>query len=859
MKRLVVIDGKSVFYRGYYAMGALSTSDGTPTGGVYGFAAIAMELVKKLNPDKVVVACDKAKTSVSKRIAIYPEYKAGRVKPPEDFFAQIPLLRELVEALGWYFCEIDDYEADDIIGTLARQVTLTGLAITPNDSLSEARSSSPSSRVSAANTRQQPPYPPTKEHSARQPWEMYIISSDLDMLQVVDKNVKMYRLLKGFSELEEIDIEAVEKKYGIEKRQFLDLKALKGDNSDNIPGVPGIGEKGAVKLLNEFGTLEGVYENLDRIPGATRKKLEAGKDSAFMSKQLAKIMTDAPVKLEEIPELVVDTPRILAALRKLEFRSLERKFLKLKNEAFQSQHSASSEDALLSRRMPNTSPSATPPSSHSATSEKLQSSLSLPGDTIFSFDIKGLMHRNEAVAKKILKGAKFYDLGQGKFLLNPLARKDEEENATLFQDDEKEMTEEYFRQEEEFKKYPKLKRVFTQLDMPLIPILYKIEKKGMKIDFEHFKKLEKEYEEYVGKLTNEIYTLAGTDFNINSTIQLSYILFTQLGLPTKGIKKTQRGYSTGAKELEKLKDLHPIVPKIIEYREAAKLLSTYITPLPSLADIEGRVHTTFTQDVTATGRLSSLNPNLQNIPTRTEEGKKIREGFVVDPGKVMISADYAQFELRLAAALSGDEELIQDFNSGTDIHTKTAAQVYKIPMEDVTKDQRRMAKVVNFGIIYGMSAKGLADATGMSFMEAKEFVEHYMELRRPIGNKMKEYLEKAKNEGFVETYFGRRRPTPDVRSANFIVRMGAERAAQNMPIQGTEADLMKLAMIRLDKELPKEAEMIMQVHDSIMVETTPEKAEEVKEIMKRVMEGVAPEFKVRLMVDVKEGKNWGEV
>ncbi|MBR3204635.1 hypothetical protein IKF81_03060 [Candidatus Saccharibacteria bacterium] len=839
MKRLVVIDGKSVFYRGYYAMGALSTSEGTPTGGVYGFAAIAMELVKKLNPDKVAVAWDKAGTSITKRKAIFEDYKAGRVKPPEDFFAQIPLLQELIKALGWGFVEIDEYEADDIIGTLARETVLS------------LKNHSPEGASDVDS----------------QPWEMFIISSDLDMLQVVDENVKMYRLLKGFSELEEIDISAIEKKYGIEKSQFLDLKALKGDSSDNIPGVPGIGEKGAVKLLNEYGTLEGVYENIDKIKGATKKKLEEGKESAFMSKKLAEIMTDAPVKIEDIPDLEIDVPRILEEFRKLEFKSLERKFLKWKKEGFLESREAknafwdaendseeSEQQSLVSGRFEEKE-------GLEGVSEGAKANFSgeLPEDTIFSFDIKGLMHKNEKIAKKILSGAKYYDLGQGRFLLNPLARKTETETEELFTDDKEEMTREYFRQQEEFSKYPKLKRVFLQLDLPMIPVLYKMEKRGMRIDFGYFKELQKEFEDYVGKLTAEIYELAGTDFNINSTIQLSYILFTQLELPTKGIKKTQRGYSTGVKELEKLKDLHPIIPKLIEYREAAKLLNTYIIPLPNLADIEGRIHTTFTQDVTATGRLSSVNPNLQNIPTRTEEGKKIRTGFVSEEGKILISADYAQFELRLAAALAGDEDLIRDFNDGVDIHTKTAAEVYKIPMSEVTKAQRRLAKVVNFGIIYGMSAKGLADATGMSIGEAKEFVEKYFQLRRPIQNRLNSYLQQAREEGFVETYFGRRRPTPDVKSSNFLVRMGAERAAQNMPIQGTEADLVKLAMIRLDEELPEGAEMVMQVHDSVMVEVSPEKAEETKEVLKRVMEGVAPEFGVKLEVDISEGKNWGEV
>ena len=821
MKRLVVIDGKSVFYRGYYAMGNLATSEGVATGGVYGFAAIAMELVRKLQPDKVVVAWDKAGTSTRKRKEIYPDYKAGRVKPPEDFFAQIPLLRELVEALGWAFVECDDYEADDIIGTLAFQATHSASSA---DALLAQRMSNTSSSATPASSHSTP--------SENPEYEVIIISSDLDMLQVVDENVKMYRLLKGFSELEEIDVKAVEEKYGIRKEQFLDLKALKGDASDNIPGVPGIGEKGAVKLLNEFESLDGIYNNIDKITSATRKKLEEGKESAYMSYRLAKIMVDAPIELAQIPELRIDGKKIIDELRKLEFRSLERKF----------------SDVLSADE-----------TSEKDEEKELKIEEKLPGDRIFSFDIKGLMHRDGETAEKILGGAKFYDLGQGRFLLNPLMRKTTGEQGTLFGDDPEEMREEYARQEEEFEKLPRVKWVFENLDLPLIPVLYKIERKGMKLDREYFRELEGAYAAQVEKLTGEIYELAGQQFNVNSPVQLAEILFGKLGLPTKGIKKTQRGYSTGAKELEKLKDLHPLIPKLMEYREAAKLLTTYIIPLPQLADGEGRVHTTFTQDVTATGRLSSVNPNLQNIPTRTEEGRKIRGGFVADEGKVIVSADYAQFELRLAAAMSGDKALMEDFNKGVDIHTKTAAEVYGISMSEVTKNQRREAKVVNFGIIYGMSAKGLADATGMTLTEAQEFERQYFELRKPIREKLDAYLEQARTQGFVETYFGRRRPTPDVKSANFMVRTGAERAAQNMPIQGTEADLMKLAMIRLDERLPAGAEMIMQVHDSVMVECEEEQAKEVAEIMKEVMENVAPELGVKLSVDTKIGKRWSEV
>ena len=798
MKRLVVIDGKSVFYRGYYAMGALSTSDGTPTGGVYGFAAIAMELVKKLNPDKVVVAWDKAGgTAIARRKEIYSEYKAGRTKPPEDFYTQIPLLRDLIDALGWGFVELDGYEADDIIGTLADQVSKAW----------------------------------QKQEQPSRLYEMSIISSDLDMLQVVGEHVKMYRLLKGFSELEELDVPAVEAKYGIRQAQFLDLKALKGDASDNIPGVPGIGEKGAVKLLNEYGSLDGIYDNINNITGSVQQKLVDGKESAYMSYKLAKMMLDAPIKLEEMPDLMIDKERIVDALRNLEFRSLERRFMK---------------DLSDVETKPN---------------QEVEAEVNdeaLPSDIIFSFDIKALMHRDEKIAKRILDGAEFYDLGQGRFLLNPLERKSDEQTS-LFADVPEEMRAEYNRQKQEFSKNPKLYKVLVELDFPMIPVLYKIEKRGMKIDREYFEKMRVEYEWYVERLATEVYMAAGTEFNINSPIQLSDVLFGKLALPAKGIKKTQRGYSTGAKELDKLKDLHPVIPKLMEYREAAKLLSTYILPLPQLADEQDRVHTTFTQNVTATGRLSSINPNLQNVPTRTEEGKKIRGGFVVDEDKVLISADYAQFELRLAAVLSGDEKLIEDFNNGVDIHTKTAAEVYHVPMDEVTKDQRRLAKVVNFGIIYGMSAKGLADATGMSIQEAKEFEDRYFALRKPIADKLKSYLEQARSQGYVETYFGRRRPTPDVKSPNFVVRMGAERAAQNMPIQGTEADLMKVAMIRLDGKLPKGAEMIMQVHDSIMVECKPDVMEETKKVLKEVMEGVAPELGVKLEVDVKDGHRWSEV
>lgn len=815
MNRLVIIDGKSVFYRGYYAMGNLARKDGTPTSGVYGFAVIAMEVVKKLAPTKVVVAWDKAHTSTKKRLEIYPEYKAGRVKPPEDFYVQIPLLVDLIKALGWGFLECDEYEADDIIGTLAKQA---------DEELGE---------------------------DGKCKWETYIVSSDLDMLQIVDENTKMYRLLKGFSELEELDVAAVEAKYGILKEQFLELKALKGDNSDNIPGVPGIGEKGAVKLLNEYKTLDGIYEHINEIKGATQKKLIAGRESAYMSYQLAEIRFDAPVKLAEVPELKVDKEEIIAELRKLEFFSLVRKYQAEfeKNDPVVVEKTHEKVDERINDEVV---------SEDSEESEESEDSENeMPKGLLILRDVKTEMHANEKVAEKILAGAQFWDVSQAEFLLDPLARKNETEQLGF--SFEENLVEEYKKEKLEFKTNAKLEKIYMEFDLPLIPVLYKMEKTGIKIDPAHFAKLKKDFEQKVGEIEQKIFKAAGMEFNVNSPIQLAEVLFSKLQLPTKGIKKTKKGFSTGIKELEKLNDEHEIIGLIMEYRESAKLLSTYILPLPLLADKEQSIHTTFTQNVTATGRLSSLNPNLQNIPVRTEVGKEIRKGFVARKGKIFVSADYAQFELRLAAALAKDEKLIEIFNSGVDVHTKTASEVFEVPMEQVTKNQRRAAKVINFGVMYGMSPKGLADAAGMSFYEAKEFIDDYFRVRSPIKNYLEEVLNQAKTLGYVETFFGRRRPTPDVKSANFVIRMAAERAAQNMPIQGTEADLMKRAMIQIDKKLPEGAKQILQIHDSIIVECDENMAEEISAMLVKTMEEVAPELSIKLVAEVTTGRNWGEL
>ena len=479
-------------------------------------------------------------------------------------------------------------------------------------------------------------------------------------------------------------------------------------------------------------------------------------------------------------------------------------------------------------------------------------------DLIIAKDVKTKMHADEKFAKKILAAkGNFWDLNQADFLLDPLKRKTD--SAQLGLEFEEDGEKEYREQKVKFAENPKLEKVYLEMDLPMIPVLYKMEKRGVKIDKAHFAKLREEFEKKVSEIEKKIFKVAGMTFNVNSPIQLSEVLFEKLMLPTKGIKKTSRGYSTGAKELDKLENEHEIIPLIKEYRESAKLLSTYILPLPSLADVDDTIHTTFTQDVTATGRLSSLNPNLQNIPVRSEVGKEIRKGFVAREGKTFVSADYAQFELRLAAFLADDKKLIENFNSGVDIHTKTASEVFNVPMEEVTKNQRRAAKVINFGVMYGMSPKGLSDAAGMSFYEAKEFIDDYFRVRSPIKNYLDGVLLQAKEKGYVETYFGRRRPTPDVKSTNFVVRMAAERAAQNMPIQGTEADLMKQAMIKVDELLPKGAEMILQIHDSIIVECDDAQVEEISKMLQETMENVAPKIPVKLAVEVTSGKNWGEL
>lgn len=823
-------------------MPGLSTKNGVPTGGVFGFASLAIELIKKLEPDYVAVAWDKPKTNIRKRRELYPEYKAGRKPAPPDFYEQIPILHELLDAFGWPLYEIDDYEADDIMGAFAKQAEEKGI-------------------------------------------EACLLTSDLDMLQVVGPLTHVYALKSGLANIELYNPENFEQKYGLGVEQFLDLKALKGDSSDNIPGVPGIGEKTGIQLLQDYKTLDGVYEHLDDVKESVRKKLVAGKDSAYLSKEIARIWTDAPVELEwDIADVNdCDLQKVADILRDLEFHSLIKRLPKnMQQTADTSLYFHEADEVNLTEVDWPEQVVIDGPFVLHAVEDELWASFTdttiskkkiadidkgfwraVEFGTVISYDVKALYHTLAASDVQV-RFSDLRDIRQAAFLLDPLRR--DRSLAGLIGgelgtpiEEVAAMRQIYGWQVSAFEEKPKVKDIAMRFDFPLIYHLFAMEHYGIKLDTALLKKMSKELGDEHAKLEQEMYSLAGDEFNIASPAQLSEVLFTKLQLPTTGIKKGKTGYSTGQKELDKLRGQHPIIELIEKTRELAKLKNTYVDTLPEQVDEKSRLHTTFNQDVAATGRLSSTTPNLQNIPIRTDMGRRIREAFVPEKGNVFVSADYSQFELRLAAVLANDTELIEDFNGNVDIHTKTASEVYGIPMERVDKNQRRDAKVINFGVLYGMSPHGLAAATGMTFIDAKKFIDQYFELRKPIRKFIDDTLEKAKTEGYVETFHGRRRPTPDVNSSNFMVREGAKRAAANMPIQGTEADLMKLAMIQVDEKMGDLGTQVLQIHDSILVECPEKNAEKISEILKETMEAIAPELGIKLQVDVHTGKNWGEV
>lgn len=878
-KKLAIIDGKSVFYRGYYAMPNLSTKDGKPTGGVFGFATMALEVIRRLKPDYVCVAWDKPKTNIRKRLELYPEYKAGRKPPPPDFYEQIPILHELLQAFGWPLYELDDYEADDIMGTLATQ-------------------------------------------AAKKDIETMLITSDLDMLQLVDPHIHVFALKTGLSNIELYSPKSFEAKYGIQATQFLDMKALKGDSSDNIPGVPGIGEKGAIDLLKQYETLDGVYDNLVLIKDSVRRKLEAGKDLAYLSKKLASIWVDAPLKLnlKEVDGSTCDPLKVREILQALEFKSLVRQLPEVMQVADGEQltpnpskftipkvHMVEAKSDLHKITVPKAGTMLLASYCRGSHGHKPQyllisfkkseaylincdkvsaadmrtflETVQQPG--LIGYDLKSSLQ--VAYELDAAAGPVRHDVLIGSFLLNSLrrelsltelAREDlGYDGAALDRLAPEEFLERagtiiavihalYEQQTEDLAKIPKLAKLAEQIEWLIIPVLARMEHQGIQLDTKYLNLMAEKLNDAVSDLEQQIYGYADQEFNISSPIQLADILFNKLKLPAAGIKKGKTGYSTAATELIKLQAEHPIIDFISQYREVTKLKNTYVDTLPTMVDENSRLHTTFALTVAQTGRLSSNDPNLQNIPVRTELGKQIRTAFVAGPGNMLVSADYSQFELRLAAYLCGDEDLIEMFNNDVDVHTATAAEVYGREPEEVTKNMRRDAKVVNFGIMYGLSAHGLVQATTMNYEQAQNFIKKYFEIRPKLLAYIESVKEQARTKGYVETIFGRRRPTPDVHSSNFMVREGAMRAAVNMPFQGSAADIMKLAMIKVQQELDKKeaghSKILLQIHDSLIVEAPEKNAEEIAMLLKETMEN-AHKLPVKLTVDTSVGKNWGEL
>ncbi|MDB5179108.1 MAG: polymerase [Patescibacteria group bacterium] len=923
---LVLVDGSAVFHRGYHAIPHLSNKEGLPTNAVLGFANIMLKVIGSLKPDYVIVTWDKS--SKTFRNEWYPEYKATRMKQPDDLYAQIPTTRELVEALNLPWIELENYEADDIIGTLARQAEERG------------------------------------------DLEIVIATGDKDQLQLIDKATVVDMFNPRGMEPTRYDLAKMQERYGLTPRQFIDYKALVGDTSDNIPGVKGIGDKGAMKLLAEYKTLDAIYEHVDEIAGSTGEKLRANKDMAYLSRKLSVIVCDAPVTLELEPARVghFDREHITKLFHRLEFRSL---LAKLPPDMRPGSLAA---DAVAGQDVPTLfDDSGEAPAKRerahlasvkytAVTTEAALDALvkELEAQEVFAFDtetdsldtmeanlvgVSVAFKEGEAYyipvghtdgtqlprdlalerLKPVLENSKIgktghnvkfdyevlrqhgvrvagivFDTMIAAFLLNSLGRaqslddlayselgvemipikemigadkksqitfdKTLIEEATTYAAEDADMSWRLYEklrvQLAEFAEVNEygwsLERLATEVEWPIIGVLGEMELAGIELDVPFLERLGERLERRIGELKAKIFDLAGEEFNMGSPAQLSQILYGRLGLNSAGIKKGKTGISTAAGELEKLRDAHPIIDLIMEYRELDKLRSTYVNALPDMVGRDGRVHTSFSQVIAQTGRLSSSNPNLMNIPVRTELGREIRQAFVAPKGRVLVSADYSQIELRVAAALAGDEAMIETFKRGIDLHQQTAAELFGVPLEAVTKEQRSAAKTINFGVLYGMSAHGLSVATGMDGKEAAGFIERYFEVRP----KLREYIEATKkfamDNQYTATLFGRRRPCPEIRSNNYIMRQAAERMAVNVPIQGTAADIYKLAMIEVVKRLDSDSHLLLQIHDELIVEAPEAKAVAVAAMMAEVMSGVI-DLGVPLAVDTATGKHWGEL
>ncbi len=863
MKRILVIDGNSIINRAYYGMRPLTTKSGKTTHAVYGMINIVSKHLTALKPDYAVVAFDlKAPTF---RHEMYEGYKAGRHPTPEDLLSQFPDAKECMALMGLNVMELPGYEADDIQGTVAKMA-----------------------------------------HGI-EGCESYVLSGDRDLLQLIDDKVTV--LLATNTDTKVMRREEFAEEYGIEPELFVEMKALMGDSSDNIPGVSGIGKKTAASLIQNFKTLEGIYENIEdkRISKGVREKLLKDKDNAFLSRTLSKINLKAPIdkSLEELRFNETDKQGLYKKFTELELNSLIAKF------GLGSQQSnTESTHKKRSGKADGPAPNGCQTSLLDEASEELPNFRSITADELLKIadkrisveflnsnvyiscknqvfyydgsldDIKEFFENKELIchdgkalyhilrkAGCRLKNTVFLDLALYAYALNPGSGMasvaslpsmfiGKTRGAGLPTVDLFEETEAAMRKKIE---NDGLSKIVFELEVPLVNILGEIEEVGFKIEPHGIGEFSSALSELLGELTTRIYIHAGKEFNINSPKQLGELLFEEMKLPTKK-KKTRTGYSTDAETLEELRSVHPIVDDILEYRQVAKLKNTYADVLPAVADEENRIHTDFKQALTATGRLSSADPNLQNIPIRTKMGRELRRYFISEEGYTLVDADYSQIELRLLAHISDDYNMINAFIDGVDIHRKTAAAVFGLPEETVNDEMRKRAKAVNFGIVYGIGGFSLAKDIGTSVAEATRYIKNYLMNYPSIDRYLEEVVERASEDGYTTTIFGRRRYIPELSASNGNIRAFGKRVAMNAPIQGAAADIMKMAMIAVRNRLRREdldARIVMQVHDELVIEVKDSEAKRCAEMVKEEMENVA-KLSLPLTVDVTMGKNWLE-
>jgi DNA polymerase-1 len=854
MTSLYLIDGHNVLYRTFYGLPRLTAPDGTPTNVVLGTSRILLKILREENPYALAAVFDSP--GPTQRHNIFPEYKANRLKVPEELLAQIPLVKEVIDALGVPRIEVPGAEADDIIGTLSRLAEEKGM-------------------------------------------DVIIVSSDKDLYQLVSKKV---RIRDGLKE-KTVGEEEVRDTFGVGPGQVADLLALAGDPSDNVPGVPGVGEKTASGLIREFGTVENLLAHTDRLKGKQREKIEKNAEMARLCRQLAVIDRNVPLS-RDIGQLTpgkMHQDKVAALFRKLGFRKLlEELDFPPATLPFPDSGKTRPREGIrtegagdLFRAIGRDASARVAVAASEETGEKIAAAVVgrgiwlLPGHSVtelirriaeaggsvYLFDGKAFLKKHGDVSCSGWEQSLF-DLQVAAYLLAP-----EEGTPTLTKlrdrflpgreepgeaaGDPASLAEDIVLLGEILEgklSEAGLAGIFREVDMPLLPVLFRMETKGIRIDVGIFGELSEELAEGTREIEAKVAKIAGPEFNINSPKQLSFLLFEKLGLPP--VKKTKTGYSTDVDVLEQLKGAHEIPGLVLEYRTLAKIRSTYVNVLPGMVDArDGRIHTTFHQTQTATGRLSSSDPNLQNIPVRADLGRRIRSGFVAETGCLFVGADYSQVELRLLAHLSGDAELTRRFREGEDIHVATASAVFGVAPAEVTPELRRRAKVINFGILYGMSPFGLSRELGIGGREAKQYIDQYFQRYPGVYRYIEELKEQARKDGYVHTIQGRRRFLRDINSQNKVLREGAERMAINTPIQGSAADIIKMAMIRVDREFRERrmhAGLVLQVHDELIAEAPEGEVPEVERILKEAMEGAAS-LSVPLTVLVSRGKHWGEI